>query len=256
MELRGKMENKMYNIKMILAYDGGKYNGWQLQGNTDLTIQGKLEEKLSMLLGEEIKVIGSGRTDRGVHALGQVANFHTSQSVDVKALKKKINEELPKDIKILKMDIAGERFHSRLNAKSKIYEYRIWNGEVPNIFERKYCFQYKDHLSIEKMKEAASYLEGVHDFKGFCSNKKMKKSSVREIYSIQIVKEGDWIILSFHGNGFLYNMVRIITGTLIEVGSGKRKVEEVENALESLERKDAGFLAAPEGLFLKEVFYS
>ena len=255
MELRGKMENKMYNIKMILAYDGGKYNGWQLQGNTDLTIQGKLEEKLSMLLGEEIKVIGSGRTDRGVHALGQVANFHTSQSVDVKALKKKINEELPKDIKILKMDIAGERFHSRLNAKSKRYIYRVAVSDVPCVFDRKYTWYCFDRLDVGLMKKAAALMVGEQDFKGFSSVKKTNKSTVRTVNRIDFEVKDRELDIIFEGDGFLYNMVRIMAGTLIEVGTGDREPESVKDVFRTKDREKAGMTLPPQGLFLDEVFY-
>lgn len=245
----------MRNIKFSIAYDGTRYNGWQRQENTDNTIQGKLEQLLSRMTGEEIEIHGSGRTDGGVHAKGQVANFHTNTTMTTDEILQYMNEYLPMDIAVLDVRDAADRFHSRLNVKRKTYCYHIWNSTVPNVFERKYSYQVPEKLNIGAMKEAASYLLGTHDFKSFCARKKMKKSTVRMIEDITFKKEGDMLLITYKGNGFLYNMVRILTGTLIEVGRGERKPEEMPIILESLNREKAGFTAPAQGLFLEKVDY-
>ena len=245
----------MRNIKILIAYDGTRYNGWQRQDNTENTIQGKIEQLLSRMTGEEIEIHGSGRTDGGVHAKGQIANFHTNTTMTTEEILQYMNEYLPMDIAVLDVRDASERFHSRLNVKRKTYCYHIWNSEVPNVFERKYSYQITEKLDIYAMREAASYLLGTHDFKSFCARKKMKKSTVRMIESIDFRKEGDMLFITYKGNGFLYNMVRILTGTLIEVGRGERKPEEMKMILESLNRDKAGFTAPAQGLFLEKVDY-
>ena len=243
------------NIKLTIAYDGTRYNGWQKQGNTENTIQGKIERVLSSLLEEEIELHGSGRTDAGVHAKAQVANFHTSSDISLEDISTGLTMYLPNDIAVYHLEEVPIRFHSRLNATSKCYYYRIWNSYVPNVFEHRFLDQVEQHLDVDKMREAAKKFEGTHDFKGFCSNKRMKKSTVRTIYSIEIEQDREEIILKFTGNGFLYNMVRIITGTLIEVGIGKRKPEEMEALIVSKNREEAGFTAPAQGLCLKSVSY-
>lgn len=254
----------MKNIKLTIAYDGTKYNGWQKQGNTDNTIQEKLETTIGKFVDEEIELAGSGRTDAGVHATGQIANFKiTNESYnkimsDYKELdniRDALNEFLPKDIKVSMVEEVDERFHSRLNATKKHYSFTIDNGMIPDVFSRKYMIRIKEKLNINKMKEAAEYLIGEHDFKCFCANKKMKKSTVRTIYEINVTESNGIITIDYFGNGFLYNMVRIITGTLIEVGLSKREPEDMKRILESLDRANAGFTAPASGLFLKEVFY-
>lgn len=245
----------MRNIKITIAYDGSRYNGWQRQDNTDNTIQGKLEQLVSRMTGEEIEIHGSGRTDGGVHAHGQVANFHTDSRMPKEEMLAYMNEYLPMDIAVLDIRDAAERFHSRLNVKRKTYCYHIWNSPVPNVFLRKYSYQIPEPLNLKKMEQAAAYLLGTHDFKSFCSRKKMKKSTVRMIENIQIEKKGDEIILTYRGNGFLYNMVRILTGTLIEVGRGERAAEEMPDILEAKSRDRAGFTAPAQGLFLERVDY-
>lgn len=249
----------MKNIKLIISYDGTRYNGWQKQGNTKNTIQEKMEETISRIVGEKIELIGSGRTDAGVHALGQVANFHVLQMniTDRKLdkLKDDLNQYLPKDIRILHICEAPERFHARLNAVGKHYSYRIDNGDVADIFHRNYLVRLEEKLDIELMKKAAEYLIGKHDFMSFCANKKMKKSTVRTITKLDISEKDGIIRLDFYGNGFLYNMIRIIMGTLIEAGFGKRKPEDVKRIIEAKDRKEAGYLAPAKGLFLEEVFY-
>lgn len=245
----------MRNIKMILEYDGTRYNGWQKQNNTENTIQGKLNEIISKLLEEDVEIIGSGRTDAGVHAYGQVANFKTKSTIDLKTLLKNCNKTLSNDISIKEMAEADERFHARYNAVSKKYIYRIWNHEQANVFERKYSAHHPGKLDIAQMKEAAELLVGEHDFKAFSSDKRNKKSTMKKIYTLEITKADNMIQIECHGNSFLYNMVRIIAGTLIEVGSGKRKVQSIKEILESKDRQTAGFTALPNGLFLQEVCY-
>ena len=243
------------NYKLLLQYDGTKLNGWQKQGNTDNTIQGKLEAILEKMYGEYVEIHGSGRTDAGVHALGQVANFHAPATFSVTEIQAALNEYLSKDIRVLSVETAPERFHARLTAKGKTYEYRIDNGKIANVFQRKYTMREENPLNLEDMRKAAVYLLGTHDFKTFCANKKMKKSTVRTITSI-VIDENDGIVsIRYTGNGFLYNMVRILTGTLIEVGRGKRTPEEMSDILAALDRGAAGFTAPAQGLFLTEVRY-
>lgn len=245
----------MYNYKMTVQYDGTRYKGWQKQQNTLWTVQGKLENVLKELTGAETEVHGSGRTDAGVHAIGQVANFKCTQKLKPDMVKEYLNHYLPEDIVVLSVEEADLRFHSRLNAIEKQYEYHIWNVEKPDVFRRKYVAYVPERLDIKKMQKAAECLVGEHDFRSFCSNPKMKKSTVRQLYEIQIQAKEEEIILFFRGNGFLYNMVRIISGTLIEVGIGKRQPNEMSVILESCDRKMAGRTAQPEGLFLKKVIY-
>lgn len=258
---------------MIIAYDGAKYNGWQKQGNTNNTIQQKIEEMLSRYFEEDIEVSGSGRTDAYVNALGQVANFHISDecykrissinSCDVNKLTNtnlnnmlfELNSYLPLDIRLLKLSEASERFHARLNATGKHYSYRIDNGKVANIFERKYLYRITEKLDIKLMKQGAKYLIGENDFKSFCANKKMKKSTVRNVYDIKITEEYGIIRIDYFGNGFLYNMVRIMTGTLIEIGLKKRTPESIIQILEAKNREYAGYLVPGNALFLEEVYY-
>ena len=252
------------NYKLILQYDGTKLNGWQKQGNTDNTIQGKLEAILERMYGQYVEIHGSGRTDAGVHALGQVANFHVpevSSGEKVKVysneeIKSTLNEYLSKDIRVMKVETVDERFHARLTAKAKTYEYRIDNGEIANVFQRKYVMREETPLNLEAMRQAAGCLIGTHDFKTFCANKKMKKSTVRTIYSIHIEEKEGIVSIKYNGNGFLYNMVRILTGTLIEVGRGKRKPEEMQEIINAQDRGAAGFTAPAQGLFLVEVEYN
>ncbi|WP_313529662.1 tRNA pseudouridine(38-40) synthase TruA [Anaerotignum sp.] len=245
----------MKNYKIMLAYDGGRYNGWQKQGNTDNTIQEKLEGILTALAGCPTEVYGSGRTDAGTHAYGQVANFHMDWTGTKEELMDSINGKLPEDIAVLSIEIMHPRFHSRLSAKAKIYEYTIWNSKRPPVFDRKYVFWCENPLNVDRMGEASKFFLGEHDFKSFCANKRMKKSTVRKIYDIQFYCTEDKITIAFHGNGFLYQMVRILTGTLIEVGEGKCKPEEIPSILTALDREKAGFTAPAKGLTLKEVFY-
>lgn len=245
----------MPNYRMTISYDGRKYNGWQKQPGNSNTIQGKIEEICEKFLGEKVEVIGSGRTDAGVHALSQVANIRTSREIYEDELLDGLNEHLPKDIRILDIKRAGDRFHARLNATGKHYSYRIDNSRVADLFTRKYTTRVEKQLNVKAMQEAAAYLVGEHDFTSFCTNSGKKKSKVRIIYSIDITNVNGKISIDFHGNGFLYNMVRIISGTLIEVGLGKRTPQEIKTILEARDRSKAGITAPPTGLFLVGVDY-
>lgn len=243
------------NYRMDIQYDGTRYGGWQKQKDTDNTIQGKIEAVLSSMTGGQVSVQGAGRTDAGVHAKGQVAHAHMETEMSCEEICRYLNQYLPEDIEILQVREVPERFHSRLNAREKAYQYRIATGFHKNVFERKYQCPLHEELDLEAMKKAAEALEGTHDFKSFCSNKKLKKSSVRTIYSIEFRELSNEILITYRGNGFLYNMARILTGTLIEVGRGVRKPEEMTEILEALDRGRAGFTAPARGLCLMEVKY-
>lgn len=245
----------MRNFRLTLCYDGSRYKGWQKQGNTDNTIQAKLETLLSRLLGQEIELNASGRTDAGVHAREQVCSFRAETDLDCAALLREIRQYLPEDIGALSLEEAAPRFHARLSCRQKTYVYRIWNSAAPNVFERKYSASFPERLNEAEMKRAAEKLCGEHDFTAFCSNKHMKKSAVRTLYSVAFEREGDMLSLRFTGNGFLYNMVRILTGTLIEVGRGERSADEMPEILASKDRSRAGFTAPGNGLFLWKVEY-
>lgn len=252
----------MTNIRLKIQYDGSRYNGWQRLGSTDNTIQEKLETTLSIILNQDIQINGSGRTDAGVHALAQVANFKLDPSLIqseyenlASFVMNKANHYLPQNIKIIDCVQADERFHARLNAKSKTYEYRIDNGPVARIFDRKYLTRIEQPLNIELMKKASQYLLGSHDFIAFSSNKHMKKSSVRTITDISITENDGIIVISFTGDGFLYNMVRILVGTLIAVSNGDIAASDIPAILESKDRSQAGPTAPAEGLFLVKVEY-
>lgn len=245
----------MRNIRIKVTYEGTRYQGWQKQETSDNTIQGKLERLLSRMCEEEIAVQGSGRTDAGVHALGQIVNFHTSATMSLQDMLQYMNQYLPEDIAVVEIEEVSERFHSRLNAKGKRYSYRVWNSSIPNVFWRRYAHTVEDKLDLEAMKSATSYLLGEHDFKSFTSTKKGKKSTVRRIDNIEIVKEGDMITFTFTGNGFLYHMIRILVGTLLEVGRGVRTADSIPAVLESKNRENAGELVPGKGLVLEEVFY-
>lgn len=245
----------MRNFRIVLQYEGTKYQGWQKQESTGNTIQGKLENILTQMSNSPVEVHGAGRTDAGVHAKGQVAHFKIETDRSEKDIMQYLNRYLPEDIAVISLKEAGERFHARLNAVSKIYQYRIINSDIPHVFDRRYTYEEIQTLNVYAMREAASVLEGTHDFRAFTSTKKGKKSTVRTIESISIEKIDDEIRLTYKGDGFLYHMVRILSGTLIEVGRGERSVESVSKALMSMDRQNAGFLAPAKGLTLLEVLY-
>ena len=246
----------MRNFKIILQYEGTKYQGWQRQESTKNTIQGKLETILAKMTDTDfVQVDGSGRTDAGVHALGQVANFKIDTVKTPAQIMEYINRYLPEDIAVVEIKEMHDRFHSRLNAKGKTYCYRIWNSAIPTVFERRYVYELADELNTDDMRKAAAILIGKHDFKAFTSNKKSKKSTIRTIENISIERKDKEIVLVYSGDGFLYHMVRILTGTLIEVGFGKRSIESVNELLENGTRDMAGELVPAKGLCLFEVRY-
>ncbi len=317
----------MNNYKLTIQYDGTRYSGWQKQGNTADTIQGKIETVLQKWLKEDIEIHGSGRTDAGVHALCQVSNFKTSATLACPQIMAALNQYLPQDVRITSVTQVDPRFHARLNAKQKHYRYQIDNGSAAEVFERKYMTRFADtdyfyklcrqtgHLSatfgdssvntdisrpsernnvasnntmppqrnnvasnntmppqrnnvasnntmppqiiydLKAMQKAAALLCGEHDFKSFCDNKRMKKSTVRTITNLTIRNENNKMILDFYGNGFLYHMVRILTGTLLEVGIGLKSPEDIPAILQAQKREAAGFTAPPQGLFLMNVTY-
>jgi len=245
----------MRNIKLIIEYDGSRYRGWQRLKDSDQTIQGKLESVISEMTGSPIEIVGSGRTDAGVHAKGQVANFHTKSEMRIREIHQYINHYLPQDIVVKEVTEAAERFHSRYHVKCKKYVYRIWNHWIPSPFHRKYSYHLPERLNISLMQEAAKKLEGTHDFLGFSSVKKTNKTTVRTIQEISIIKEGNMVEFSFVGDGFLYNMVRIIMGSLVEIGLKEKEISYIDEILKGKTRSIAGMTLPPQGLFLEEVYY-
>ncbi|WP_203527701.1 tRNA pseudouridine(38-40) synthase TruA [Clostridium thermarum] len=245
----------MRNLKMTIQYDGSRYKGWQKQKEGEQTIQAKLENVLSRMTGEDIQVIGCGRTDAGVHADNYVANFHTNSTIPVEAMLDYLYEFLPEDIVVKTMKDTSERFHARYNVKSKTYVYRINNNKYRDVFNRKYVYHMNETLNLNEIRKATEVLIGTHDFKSFTSLKSDKKSTIRTINYINIKEEMGNIEIEVNGNGFLMNMVRIITGTLIEVGTGKLTPSDVARILEEKKRSEAGPIAPAKGLCLKEVNY-
>ena len=245
----------MRNFKLLLEYDGSRYRGWQRLADTDLTIQGKLEAVLTRMSGESIEVIGSGRTDAGAHAKGQVANFHCDTAMSCEEILEYLRQYLPEDIGVISLEEVSSRFHSRFHAVEKTYRYRIWNSNTPNVFERKYTWKMTDPLNIDAMREGAQKFLGEHDFLAFCSNKHFKKSSVRRISSFEIQQEGPEIWFTVSGDGFLYNMVRIMVGTLVAIGRGAMRAEDIPVILEGRVREKAGETVPAKGLCLMEVRY-
>jgi tRNA pseudouridine38-40 synthase len=247
----------MRNFKIIIQYEGTRYQGWQRQDSTGNTIQGKLEAILAKMTGLHfVQVDGSGRTDAGVHALGQVANFKIDTKLPAAAVMDYINQYLPEDIGVIAIEEMPERFHSRLNAKGKTYCYRIWNEKLPCVFLRRYVYELPEPLDLDAMRTAAACLVGTHDFKAFTSNKKSRKSTIRTMDAILIDKEGSEVVITYSGDGFLYHMVRILTGTLIEAGLGQRDPASVKTLLEKdATRHLSGVLVPAKGLCLMEVRY-
>ncbi len=243
------------NYKAVIQYEGTRYRGWQVQGNTENTIQGKLEALLSRMEGTKVEVQGSGRTDAGVHAAGQVISFRCGSDKSAQDIRDYMNRYLPEDMAVLSVEEASPRFHARLHAIRKTYRYQIWNDPVINVFERRFLTQVEEPLDVEAMRKAAEYLLGTHDYRAFCSLKRFKKSTVRTVEEIRISQEGARIEITYTGSGFLYHMVRILTGTLVETGLGIRSPESIKTVLESKDRAYAGRLMPPEGLMLMEVEY-
>ncbi len=244
----------MRNIKLTIEYDGKDFNGWQKQKNK-LNIQGEIEKAIQNIMHEEVDLIGSGRTDAGVHSLGQVANFKINSNFPIEKMALALNSQLKNSIVIKKAEEVDERFHSRYNAKNKTYRYIINNSKTGTAIYRNLEYCYPFELDVEKMQEACKYFEGEHDFKAFKSSGTSAKNSVRTIYKAQVTKDGERVIIELTGNGFLYNMVRIISGTLLDVGLGKIKPEQIKTIIEQKDRQKAGRTLPAHGLYLVKVEY-
>lgn len=248
----------MRNLKMVIEYDGTRYRGWQKQNQKDSsipTVQDKIETVLSKMTGEEVQVIGCGRTDTGVHAENYVANFRTNCEMSVECMLDYLYEFLPEDIVVKAMKDTSDRFHARYNVKSKTYVYTINNNKFRSVFNKKYVYHTNDKLNLNEMRKSAEVLIGTHDFQSFTSLKTNTKTTVRTINYIDIRENDNMIEIEVNGNGFLLNMVRIITGTLLEVGNGKLKPSDVEKILNEKKRSEAGPIAQAKGLRLKSVQY-
>lgn len=245
----------MRNFRLCLCYDGSRYRGWQKQGNTPGTIQEKMETLLSRILEQPVELNGSGRTDAGVHARCQTCSFKADTSLSCRELLELLRRYLPEDIGALSLEEAELSFHARLSCKEKTYVYFIWNSPEPNVFYRKYSFRCPEPLDTGAMEDAARQLLGEHDFTSFCSLKRIKKSAVRELRNIRLEHHGEMLRIEFTGSGFLYNMVRILVGTLIEFGRGERLSQDIPCILAAGNRQAAGFTAPAHGLFLWEQSY-
>ena len=241
----------MKRIMLTVAYDGTDYSGWQIQPHAE-TIEGILNRELSRLLGEEIRVIGASRTDAGVHAEGAVCVFDTESRIPPEKFSYALNQSLPQDIRIRSSEEVAGDFHPRKCDCRKTYAYRIWHDEFPMPTKERYTYWIYTKLDVDRMRKAASYLVGQHDFASFCSTHTQTENTVRTIYYLSVLEEGKEITILICGNGFLYNMVRIIAGTLIEIGQGKREPEEVKEMLLARDRASSGPTAPPQGLCLME----
>lgn len=244
-------------LKAIITYDGTMFSGYQIQPNRR-TVQGKLETVLmKMHKGKQVKVIASGRTDQGVHAMGQVIHFDTNLHIPRENWKRALNTMLPDDIRVKDIQETAEDFHARYDASEKEYRYLIWNDKEKDIFKRNYFHYVPGHLDIEAMQQAGRYLLGTHDFSAFCAaNSNVKGDKIRTITAIDIRKNNGQVQVQVKGTGFLYNMVRIIVGTLIEIGKGRREPASIEDIIASQDRNEAGKTAPPQGLYLWQVMYS
>ena len=244
----------MKRVKLEIAYDGTGYHGWQIQPSA-VTVEGVVNEKLSRLCGEEIAVIGASRTDAGVHAYGNVAVFDTNSSIPPERFALALNRYLPEDIRVQRSMQVPDTFHPRHCDSIKTYEYHILNTRIDSPTRRLYSYHFYRELDMDAMKKGAAYLVGTHDFKSFCSAKTQVTDTVRTVYSIDLERQGEEIILTIRGNGFLYNMVRIITGTLLQVGTGYYKPEEIAQMVQQKDRTAAGACAPARGLFLVGIAY-
>lgn len=242
------------NMKLVLSYDGSGYHGWQIQKNA-VTVQETVKNAVKRITGEDANIIGCGRTDTGVHAVNYVCNFKTNTTIPPESLRNAMNANLPEDIICKSAEAAPENFHASRSAVGKTYIYRILNTELPDVFERKYAWHYKYPIDIERMREAAEAFIGEHDFIGFASSGFTVKTTVRTIYSLDISESDGLIEIEVSGNGFLYNMVRIIAGTLVMMGGGRLDHTQAAEIIASRDRKRAGITAPAHGLFLKEVYY-
>lgn len=245
----------MTTYRMDIAYDGTRYSGWQRLGGDAETLQGRIETVLTRLLEEPIEIAGSGRTDAGVHARGQVVSFHTQKTVAPEKLMAQLNHYLPGDMTVLKITLADERFHARYNAVKKAYRYQIWNAPLQNPLERRCRHHVPEPLDLDDMRQAAARLLGTHDFSAFTSMKSKKKSAVRTLHEITISSKGPVMDITFIGDGFLHHMVRILTSTLLEVGAGRMEPAQISILLNEKDRSKAGPLIPPQGLILWAVDY-
>lgn len=245
-----------HNYRLTLAFDGTSYQGWQRQNSTDQTIQGTLERTCAAILREPVRLIGSGRTDAGVHAEAMTAHFFTKKPIlDGAAFRQLMNGTLPEDIRLLAIRPVAADFHSRYSAVGKIYRYQIDTGEKMDVFRRKYACHYTAPLDLAGHGAAGRYLEGTNDFSSFTIDRTPGKSKVRTIRAIRMEQQGNLLLIRYEGDGFLYNMVRILTGTLLEVGDGRKQAEDIPGILEKKQRVAAGFTAPAQGLFLERVLY-
>ena len=244
----------MRNIKIIIEYDGKDFNGWQKQP-TKLNIQGEIERAIEEITGEKVDLIASGRTDAGVHALAQVANFKIEKDIPIEKIPYALNSKLKKSIRVKSAEEVDEKFHSRYTCKRKTYRYVINNSVQGTAIYRNLQYHFPEKLDEEKMNKGIKYLIGEHDFKSFKASGTSSKSSVRTIYDAKVTREGEIVTIELSGNGFLYNMVRIISGTLVDVGIGKIKPEDVKDILEARDRLKAGRTLPPTGLYLVDVKY-
>ncbi len=244
----------MRNIKLTIEYDGKKFGGWQKQP-TKLNIQGEIEQAIKDITGEVVELTASGRTDSGVHSLGQVANFKTNSHIEIEKMAVAINSRLKKSIVIKKAEEVDENFHARYNCKGKKYRYIINNSSQGSAIYRDLECHIPQNLDVEKMKKAIKYFEGEHDFRGFRASGTSSKNSIRVIYKAEVKQEGERIIIELTGNGFMYNMVRIISGTIVDVGLGKIKPEQIPEIIDDKDRNKAGKTLPAHGLYLVEVYY-
>lgn len=245
----------MKTFCLHVRYDGTRYKGWQRLKQTEMTIQQKIEDTLGKILNTPVEIQGSGRTDAGVHAIHQMASFKSDTNLTTAQIKQALNRFLPEDIAIIDVTHESNDFHARFHAREKTYLYRLWTADYPPVFERHFVTVYEgDPLSIKAMQNATEYLVGTHDYKGF-STDKTKKSTVRTVSKIDIIQNGPIMEFKFTGDGFLYNMVRILVGTLIEIGNGSRETTTINTVFETGIRANAGETAPAKGLALLEVVY-
>lgn len=244
----------MRNIKLTIEYDGTRYHGWQVQPNLQ-TVQGVMNEMIARITGETVRLIASSRTDAGVHALGQVATFKTGSSLDARSLKRALNSLIPQDIRVREVEEVDETFHARFSAKGKVYEYRIFNGDLSSPFYRHFSWFVRGRLNVARMREAALKLVGRHDFSSFCSAGSMHRTPVREIYGIHVRRKAGFVVIHIEANAFLKQMARNIVGTLVEVGKRKLTPSQCSAILEACDRRRAGVSAPAQGLFLVKVNY-
>ncbi|SCP99952.1 tRNA pseudouridine(38-40) synthase TruA [Anaerobium acetethylicum] len=246
----------MRNIKLTIEYDGSRYSGWQRlgKGESDNTVENKLIEVIQKMTGEKAELFCGSRTEVGVHAYAQIANFKTKTDMKINEIKNYFNRYLPMDIAVTNVEEMPERFHASLNAKTKTYLYRIAIGDVPSVFDRKYTYYSFYTPDVELMRKAAKKLTGKHDFKDF-STVKRSKSTVKEIYSIEIIPDGKEIHVIIKANDFIHNMARMIASTILEIGLGKRKVEDIAEIFNPESEEAGSMTVSAQGLFLKEIEY-